>query len=286
MVDSTSGDESNGPRHRGRWVALVVAGVLVAGAIVVVTGGAPETSNAAGAQAAAVVAKAGAVGARGSGSAPVTAPAGAGVDGVAPAPAATSTTSTSVAVAPITAATTATTTPKAAPTAAATTATTTPTAAPVPAVTAPAVVALPSVATLVAEVESAGVDPGPGWSWSTGDTAVECGVIAAADVSTGCTFGPAGGVRTVFSGTPTLALVAHELANAETENDAVPSLLAMVSAAEAGTSWSSIDAVATCLVEHFLGFQDAAAGSWQCPAALAATVAAGIHGTGAVAAGN
>ena len=268
MVDSTSGDESNGPRHRGRWIALVVAGVLVAGAFVIIPG---RASNAVSAHRTAPTVQAGVVDARGSGSTAVTAPAATGVDGVAPVPAATSTTTTTVPAAPTTVATTATTTPK---------------ATPVPAVTATAVVALPSVATLVAEVESAGVDPGPGWSWSTGDTAVECGVVAAPDVSTGCTFGPAGGVRTVFSGTPTLALVAHELANAETENDAVPSLLAMVSAAEAGTSWSSIDAVATCLVEHFLGFQDAAAGSWQCPAALAATVAAGIHGTGAVAAGN
>jgi hypothetical protein len=37
--------------------------------------------------------------------------------------------------------------------------------------------------------------------------------------------------------------------------------------------------VASCLVEHFLGFQDGAAGPWQCPASLAATVAEHIHTT-------
>ena len=58
-----------------------------------------------------------------------------------------------------------------------------------------------------------------------------------------------------------------------------PSLVAEVTTAEAGTSWSPIDAVASCLVEHFMGFQDDAAGTWQCPADLAATVAADIHDT-------
>ena len=71
--------------------------------------------------------------------------------------------------------------------------------------------------------------------------------------------------------------MAHELANAETQNDAVPNLLNQVAAAEAGTSWSPTDAVATCLVAHFMGFQDAVAGTWQCPSALASTVAANIH---------
>jgi hypothetical protein len=141
----------------------------------------------------------------------------------------------------------------------------------------------PSVATLVAEVEAGGIDPGPTWSWSMGDTSTVCGAIPG-NVATGCTFGAAGSATTVFAGSPTLALVAHELANAETENDAVPALMAQVTAAEGGSSWSPIDAVATCLVAHFLGFQDHAAGSWQCPAALATFVAANIHGMVATAA--
>jgi hypothetical protein len=144
----------------------------------------------------------------------------------------------------------------------------------------------PSVATLVAEVEAGGIDPGPAWSWSMGDTSTVCGAIPG-NVATGCTFGAAGSATTVFAGSPTLALVAHELANAETENDAVPALMAQVTAAEGGSSWSPIDAAASCLVAHFLGFQDHAAGSWQCPAALATFVAANIHGmvTTAAAAG-
>jgi hypothetical protein len=89
----------------------------------------------------------------------------------------------------------------------------------------------------------------------------------------------AGREYTVFAGTPTLALVAHELANAETQNDAVPSLLNEVAAAAAGTSWSPTDAVASCLVVHFMGFQDNAAGTWQCPAPLAALVSTHIHDT-------
>ena len=56
-----------------------------------------------------------------------------------------------------------------------------------------------------------------------GDTATYCGPIAGS--GTGCTYGEGGLEYTVFSGTPTLTLVAHELANAETQNDAVPSLL-------------------------------------------------------------
>ncbi|MGO9030153.1 MAG: hypothetical protein ACLQOZ_16175 [Acidimicrobiales bacterium] len=135
------------------------------------------------------------------------------------------------------------------------------------------------MATLVAEVEAAGVEPGSNWSWSMGSTATPCGEIPGNSVGTGCTFGAAGAARSVFSGSPSLALVAHELANAETENDAVPSLMSEVTSAEAGTSWSSIDAVASCLVEHFMGFQDDAAGSWQCPAALATLVAENIHDT-------
>jgi hypothetical protein len=137
----------------------------------------------------------------------------------------------------------------------------------------------PSVTTLIAQVEAAGVDPGPNWSWSTGDTSARCGAIAGGGSATGCTSWASGADMTVFSGSPTLALVAHELANAETENDAVPSLLQQVAAAEDGTSWSATDAVASCLVEHFLGFQDNAAGTWQCPEALATQVADEIHET-------
>jgi hypothetical protein len=143
-------------------------------------------------------------------------------------------------------------------------------------VVAPAV-ATPSIATLVAEVEAAGMEPGSNWSWTMGDTASHCGVISGA--GTGCTFGAAGLEHTIFAGSPTLALVAHELANAETQNDAVPSLLNEVAAAEDGTSWSPTDAVASCLVEHFMGFQDNSAGTWQCPAELASVVATNIHDT-------
>jgi hypothetical protein len=130
---------------------------------------------------------------------------------------------------------------------------------------------------MVAEVEATGVEPGSNWSWSMGDTATHCGVVAGA--GTGCTFGVGGLEYTVFAGSPTLALVAHELANAETQNDAVPDLLNDVATAEGGTSWSPTDAVASCLVEHFMGFQDGSAGSWQCPTTLATTVADNIHDT-------
>jgi len=108
-----------------------------------------------------------------------------------------------------------------------------------------------------------------------GDTATHCGAMTGA--GTGCTYGSNFLEYSVFSGSPTLALVAHELANAETENDAVPSLLSEVAAVAGGTTWSPTDAVASCLVVHFMGFQDDVAGSWQCPAALASTVAANIH---------
>jgi len=133
----------------------------------------------------------------------------------------------------------------------------------------------PSMAELVAEVEAAGIEPGSNWSWSVGDTAAHCGAMAGA--GTGCTYGSSGLEYSVFSGSPTLALVAHELANAETQNDAVPSLLNEAAVADAGSSWSPTDAVASCLVAHFMGIQDQSAGSWQCPAALATTVAANIH---------
>ncbi len=133
------------------------------------------------------------------------------------------------------------------------------------------------VSVLVGEVEASGMEPGSNWNWIMGDTATYCGPISGA--GTGCTYGEAGLEHTIFAGTPTLALVAHELANAETQNDAVPSLLSEVAAAAAGTSWSPTDAVASCLVVHFMGFQDNAAGTWQCPVALAATVAEHIHDT-------
>jgi len=151
--------------------------------------------------------------------------------------------------------------------------------APAPAAPLVAASTEPPIATLVAEVEAAGIAPGASWSWRIGDTATQCGVIPGDKAGTGCTSGAAGAATTVFAGAPSLALVAHELADAETENDAVPSLMAEVTTAEAGTSWSSIDAVATCLVVHFMGFQDNAAGSWQCPVALAAVVAANIDDT-------
>lgn len=108
-----------------------------------------------------------------------------------------------------------------------------------------------------------------------GDTATHCGAMTGA--GTGCTYGSGGLEYSVFAGAPNLALVAHELANAETQNDAVPDLLNEVAAAAGGTAWSPTDAVATCLVAHFMGFQDDAAGAWQCPAALATTAAANIH---------
>jgi hypothetical protein len=144
--------------------------------------------------------------------------------------------------------------------------------------TAPAVapaVSEPSVAELVAEVEAAGVEPGSNWSWSVGDTSVHCGAMTG--TGTGCTYGSNGLEYSVFSGSPTLALVAHELANAETQNDAVPSLLNEVAVAAAGSSWSPTDAVASCLVAHFMGIQDQSAGSWQCPSDLATVVATHIH---------
>jgi hypothetical protein len=135
----------------------------------------------------------------------------------------------------------------------------------------------PSIATLVAEVEAAGIEPGSNWSWSMGDTATHCGPISGS--GTGCTYGAAGLEYTVFAGAPNLSLVAHELANAETQNDAVPSLLNEVAAAEGGSSWSPTDAVASCLVVHFIGIQDGSAGVWACPSDLATLVANNIHDT-------
>jgi hypothetical protein len=173
---------------------------------------------------------------------------------------------------PVTPTTTTTTQAAAAPTP-----TTTPTPAAVPAPAPPAVVpaADPAIATLVAQVEASGIDPGSNWSWSMGDTATHCAAMSGA--GTGCTYGTGGQEFTIFAGSPNLALVAHELANAETQNDAVPTLMNEVATAEDGTSWSPTDAVASCLVENFMGFQDDAAGTWQCSAALGAEVAAHIH---------
>jgi hypothetical protein len=188
------------------------------------------------------------------------------------APAAPAATTTTAAPTPTAAVTTPTTPPTTTPVVPVTTAA--PAPAPAPTVTTTPV---PSVASLVAEVEAGGIDPGPTWTWTMGDTATRCGAIPEPGIATGCTSGAAGAVTTVFAGTPTLSLVAHEVANAETENDAVPSLVTEVSAAEAGSSWSPIDAVASCLVVHFMGFQDDAAGTWQCPSALASSVAANIH---------
>jgi hypothetical protein len=139
------------------------------------------------------------------------------------------------------------------------------------------VVVEPPIATLVAQVEAAGIEPGSNWSWSMGDTATHCGSISGS--GTGCTYGAGGLEYTVFAGTPNLSLVAHELANAETQNDAVPDLLSEVAAAEGGSSWSPTDAVASCLVAHFVGIQDDAAGAWACPATLATFVASNIHDT-------
>ena len=110
-----------------------------------------------------------------------------------------------------------------------------------------------------------------------GDTAAHCGPIAGS--GTGCTFGTGGLEYTVFAGSPNLALVAHELANAETQNDAVPNLLSEVAAAAGGSSWSPTDAVASCLVAHFMGIQDGAAGAWVCSPAVATFVADNIHDT-------
>jgi len=138
---------------------------------------------------------------------------------------------------------------------------------------------LPTTASLIEQVETAGIDPGPSWTWSMGDTSARCGPIAGLGAATGCTSWTSGTIRTVFFGQPNLALVAHEVANAETEADALPALLDQVAAAASGSSWSPTDAVASCLVVHVLGFQDDAAGTWQCPVPLADYVAAHIHDT-------
>ncbi len=184
------------------------------------------------------------------------------------APPAVPTTTTSTAPVPV-----ATTVPPAVPTTTTSTAPV-PTAVPAPV---PAPATTDDVAALVAQVEASGIAPGPNWSWTLGDTA-RCGVIPGADnIGTGCTSGAAGSVTTVFAGSPGLALVAHELANAETENYAVPALVDLVVRDGGSASWSPIDAVASCLVVHFLGFQDDAAGPWACPTALADVVAGGIH---------
>ena len=162
-------------------------------------------------------------------------------------------------------------------------ATTTVTTPPSPATTVapstPATAPAPSVAALVAQVEAAGIVPAPTWNWSMGDTAAPCGVTSSIGGAAGCTTWSSGVEHTEFTGSPTVALVAHEVANAEVAQSALPALLEEVSSAAAGTSWSPTDAVASCLVAHFMGFQDGVAGSWQCPPALAASVAAHIHDT-------
>ena len=135
----------------------------------------------------------------------------------------------------------------------------------------------PPIATLVAEVEAAGIVPGPHWTWTVGDVTAGCHVAVPAGQGTGCTSWSSGVESTVFEGPVTLALVAHEVANAETEAYAVPTLLDDVQTEAAGSSWSATDAVATCLVAHFLGIQDRAAGSWECPTPLATSVATHIH---------
>ena len=134
-------------------------------------------------------------------------------------------------------------------------------------------------AALVAQVEASGILPGPNWTWSVGDTAVSCHIAPTSGLGTGCTSWSSGSEATVFDGPVTLALVAHEIANAETEAYAIPTVLDQVSSAAGGNSWSTTDAVASCLVAHFLGFQDGAAGPWECPATLAAAVATHIHDT-------
>ena len=134
-------------------------------------------------------------------------------------------------------------------------------------------------ALLVARVEASGILPGPDWSWSVGDTSVSCHIASSTGQGTGCTSWSSGSEVTVFDGPMTLALVAHELANAETEAYAIPPLLDQVSSAAGASSWSATDAVASCLVAHYLGVQDGAAGPWQCPATLAAAVATHIHDT-------
>lgn len=132
---------------------------------------------------------------------------------------------------------------------------------------------------LVARVEASGIVAPPTWTWSTGDTTVSCHITPTPGQGAGCTSWSSGSESTVFDGPVTLALVAHEIANAETEAYAIPTLLAEVANAAGADSWSPTDAVASCLVAHFLGFQDGAAGVWACPATLADAVAAHIHDT-------
>ena len=149
---------------------------------------------------------------------------------------------------------------------------------PPPVASGPTASSVADVAALVSQVEAAGIAPGETWTWSIGTTS-RCGAIPGTNVGTGCTAGMPGSVTTVFTGVPGLLLVAHELANAATENYAVPALVHLVTQSEGGTSWSPIDAVATCLVAHFMHAQDGAAGTWSCPAPLADIVAAHIRDT-------
>ena len=127
--------------------------------------------------------------------------------------------------------------------------------------------ATPAVATWWPRSRPAGIDPGPNWSWSIGDTATGA---APSPVTARHRLHLRGGRagHHGFRRLAALALVAHELANAETENDAVP-------ACDPGHGGGSRDVMVPdrrrglCLVAHFMGFQDDAAGPWQCPAALA-----------------
>jgi hypothetical protein len=152
-----------------------------------------------------------------------------------------------------------------------------PAPAPAPVVTAVPAQPIPSVTALAAQVVASGIDPGPAWTWTFSPTST-CGVLPGNNSATGCTTGfKDGSANTVFWGTPPLTLVAHELANAEVEIYAMAPLIAMVTRAEAGTSWSPIDAVAGCLVVHYMNIPDTSAGTWTCPPALGDIVAANIH---------
>jgi hypothetical protein len=109
-----------------------------------------------------------------------------------------------------------------------------------------------------------------------GDPTQQCGPLPSG-VASGCTFGNGYSAQTVFQGVPTLGLVAHEMGNAEVENspnlniDGPPE--STVWAQAQGLSWSPIDATSSCIVYHYMGFQDGDSGPWQCPGDLAAYVA-------------
>ena len=81
----------------------------------------------------------------------------------------------------------------------------------------------------------------------------------------------------MFAGSPNLALVAHELANAETQNDAVPTLMNEVATAEGRDFVVPYRRRGVLPGRAVHGVPNDAAGTWQCPAALGAEVAAHIH---------